>query len=210
MSETKSVLSGTVHFNLFDDIAFYIDAIIIGLAIIFAILVICIVIKKFLCDKKINSKTFSIYNEIMYYKKNKEHEKVSFAIMDYLGFRIPEEEIEFILATSQNAYMFFKFRKKAGARKIKFEDGKYLLQDKIKLTNWSNIFFILGTILFSFYLSFSFDFFSHIENRKNFILVSIYILCISIPMMISSYLSILENNAAERLINYTDEQKKGE
>ena len=25
MSETKSVLSGIVHFNLFDDIAFYID-----------------------------------------------------------------------------------------------------------------------------------------------------------------------------------------
>ena len=67
MSETKSVLSGIVHFNLFDDIAFYIDAIIIGLAIIFAILVICIVIKKFLCDKKINSKTFSIYNLLKFY-----------------------------------------------------------------------------------------------------------------------------------------------
>lgn len=210
MSETKSVLSGIVHFNLFDDIAFYIDAIIIGLAIIFAILIICIVIKKFLCDKKINSKTFSIYNEIMYYKKNKEHNKVSFAIMDYLGFRVSKEEIKFLLATSQNAYMFFKFRKKAGARKIKFEDGKYLLQDKIKLTKLSNIFFILGTILFSFYLSFSFDLFSYIGNRKDFILLSVYVLCISIPMMISSYLSILENNAAERLINYTDEQKKGE
>ena len=99
MSETKSVLSGIVHFNLFDDIAFYIDAIIIGLAIIFAILVICIVIKKFLCDKKINSKTFSIYNEIMYYKKNRDSDKLSFAIMDYLGFRVLEEEIKFILAT---------------------------------------------------------------------------------------------------------------
>lgn len=210
MSETKSVLSGIVHFNLFDDIAFYIDAIIIGLAIIFAILIICIVIKKFLCDKKINSKTFSIYNEIMYYKKNRDSDKLSFAIMDYLGFRVPEEEIKFILATSQNAYMFFKFRKNAGIRKIKFEDGKYLLQDKIKLTNWSNFFFILGTILFSFYLSFSFNLFLRIENKKDFILLSVYVLCISIPMMISSYLSILENNAAERLINYTDEQKKGE
>lgn len=210
MSETKSVLSGIVHFNLFDDIAFYIDAIIIGLAIIFAILIIYIVLKKFLCDKKINSKTFSIYNEIMYYKKKRDSDKLSFAIMDYLGFRVPEEEIKFILATSQNAYMFFKFRKKAGARKIKFEDGKYLVQDKIKLTKLSNIFFILGTILFSFYLSFSFDLFSYIGNRKDFILLSVYVLCISIPMMISSYLSILENNAAERLINYTDEQKKGE
>ena len=146
----------------------------------------------------------------MYYKKNKEHDKVSFAIMDYLGFRVSEEEIKFLLATSQNAYMFFKFRKKAGARKIKFEDGKYLLQDKKKLPIWSNIFFILGTILFSFYLSFSLDLFSHIENRKNFILLSVYVLCISIPMMISSYISILENNAAERLIDYKDERKKGE
>lgn len=210
MSETKSVLSGIVHFNLFEIIASHINAFIIVLAIIFAIIVIYIVLKKFLCDKKINSKTFSIYNEIMYYKKNKEHNKVSFAIMDYLGFRVSKEEIKFLLATSQNAYMFFKFRKKAGARKIKFEDGKYLLQDKIKLTKLSNIFFILGTILFSFYLSFSFDLFSYIGNRKDFIFLSVYVFCISIPMMISSYLSILENNAAERLINYTDEQKKGE
>lgn len=210
MSETKSVVSGIVHFNLFEIIASHINAFIIVLAIIFAIIIIYIVLKKFLCDKKNNSKTFSIYNEIMYYKKNKEHNKVSFAIMDYLGFRVSKEEIKFLLATSQNAYMFFKFRKKAGARKIKFEDGKYLLQDKIKLTKLSNIFFILGTILFSFYLSFSFDLFSYIGNRKDFILLSVYVLCISIPMMISSYLSILENNAAERLINYTDEQKKGE
>lgn len=210
MSETKSVVSGIVHFNLFEIIASHINAFIIVLAIIFAIIIIYIVLKKFLCDKKNNSKTFSIYNEIMYYKKNKEHNKVSFAIMDYLGFRVSKEEIKFLLATSQNAYMFFKFRKKAGARKIKFEDGKYLVQDKIKLTKLSNIFFILGTILFSFYLSFSFDLFSYIGNRKDFILLSVYVLCISIPMMISSYLSILENNAAERLINYTDEQKKGE
>lgn len=210
MSETESVSPEKIHFNLFECIAFYIDAIIIGLAIIFAILVIYIVIKKFLCDKKINSKTFSIYNEIMYYKKNKNSEKLSFAIMDYLGFRVSKEEIDFILATSQNAYMFFKFRKKAGTRKIKFEDGKYLLQDKIKLTNLSNIFFVLGTILFSFYLSFSFDIFSRIEKKKDFILLTVYILCISIPMMISSYISISENNAAKQLINYKDELTKGE
>lgn len=210
MSETESVSPEKIHFNLFDCIASYIDAIIIGLAIIFAILVIYIVIKKFLCDKKINSKTFSIYNEIMYYKKNKNSEKLSFAIMDYLGFRVSKEEINFILATSQNAYMFFKFRKKAGTRKIKFEDGKYLLQDRIKLTNLSNVFFILGTILFSFYLSFSFGIFSRIENKKDFILLTVYILCISIPMMISSYISISENNAAKQLINYKDELTKGE
>ncbi len=210
MSETESVSPEKIHFNLFDCIASYIDAIIIGLSIIFAILVIYIVIKKFLCDKKINSKTFSIYNEIMYYKKNKNSEKLSFAIMDYLGFRVSKEEINFILATSQNAYMFFKFRKKAGTRKIKFEDGKYLLQDRIKLTNLSNIFFILGTIFFSFYLSFSFDIFSRIENKKDFILLTVYILCISIPMMISSYISISENNAAKQLINYKDELTKGE
>ncbi len=210
MSETKSVLSGIVHFNLFEIIASHINAFIIVLAIIFAIIIIYIVLKKFLCDKKINSKTFSIYNEIMYYKKNRDSDKLSFAIMDYLGVRVSDEEIKFLLATSQNAYMFFKFRKKAGARKIKFEDGKYLLQDKVKLTKWSNIFFILGTILFSFYLSFSFDLFSYIGNRKDFIFLSVYVLCISIPMMISSYISILENNAVERLINYKDERKKGE
>ena len=112
MSETKSVVSGIVHFNLFEIIASHINAFIIVLAIIFAIIIIYIVLKKFLCDKKNNSKTFSIYNEIMYYKKNKEHNKVSFAIMDYLGFRVSKEEIKFLLATSQNAYMFFKFRKK--------------------------------------------------------------------------------------------------
>lgn len=210
MSETEVALPGKTHFNLFEGIASYIDTIIIGLAIVFAILVIYIVIRKFLCDKKINSKTFSIYNEIMYYKKNKEPYKVSFAIMDYLGFMVSEEEVKFILATSQNAYMFFKFRKKAGPRKIKFEDGKYLFQDKKKLINWSNMFFIFGTFLFSFYLSFSFDLFLHIENKKDFILLSVYILCISIPMMISSYISILENSAAERLINYKSERKKGE
>lgn len=210
MSETEAPLPEKTHFNLFEIIASNVTAIIIVLAIIFAIVIIYIVIKKFLRDKKINSKTFSIYNEIMYYKKNKEPYKVSFTIMNYLGFMVSEEEIKFILATSQNAYMFFKYRKKAGARKIKFEDGKYLLQDKIKLTNWSNFFFILGTILFSFYLSFSFDLFSYIGNRKDFILLSVYVLCISIPMMISSYISILENNAVERLINYKDERKKGE
>lgn len=210
MSETKSVLSGIVHFNLFEDIAFYIDAIIIGLAIIFAIVIIYIVIKKFLRDKKINSKTFSIYNEIMYYKKNKEPYKVSFTIMNYLGFMVSEEEIKFILATSQNAYMFFKYRKKAGTKQIKFENGRYLFRDKKKSIYCSYIFFILGIFLFSFYLSFSFELFSHIETKKDFILLSVYVLCISIPMMISSYISILENNAAERLINYKDERKKGE
>lgn len=210
MPETEVTLPEKTHFNLFEIIASHINAFIIVLAIIFAIIIIYIVLKKFLCDKKINSKTFSIYNEIMYYKKNRDSDKLSFAIMDYLGFRVSDEEIKFLLATSQNAYMFFKFRKKAGARKIKFEDGKYLLQDKVKLTKWSNIFFILGTILFSFYLSFSFDLFSYIGNRKDFIFLSVYVLCISIPMMISSYISILENNAVERLINYKDERKKGE
>lgn len=191
-------------FDLLELFASHISGIIICLAIFFAIFIIYILIKKFLCDKQINSKTFSIYNEIMYYKRKKEFDKVSYALMDYLGFRVSEEEVKFILATSQNTYMFFKFRKRAGARKIKFEDGKYLLKDKLQLTKWPNFFFILGTILFSFYLSFSFDLFIKIENQKDFILLSVYVLCITIPMMISSYISILENNAAEELINYKD------
>ncbi|MDY4465321.1 MAG: hypothetical protein SPE30_03410 [Candidatus Treponema excrementipullorum] len=182
------------------------------IALIAAAVIIYFIIKKFLYDGVFRSKKLSKYNEILYLKNRNETDKVSFAIRDYLGFDIPEEEINFALSNPQNAFMFFTHRKKAGKSKVKFENGKYTVINNICIfcNFFSWLFFIIGAAMFSVYISFFSILSNSIEDKKNLILFSIYVLCISLPMMISSYISISENYSAKQLGKFTLANDEGE
>lgn len=176
-------------------------------AFIAATVIIFFIRKKFLYDGAFRSKKLSKYNEVLYLIKRNERDKASFVIMDYLGFDISEEEIEFVLSNSRNAFMFFTHRKKAGKSNVKFENGKYTVKYHKVLPL---IFFLIGALLFSLYISFFSILFNSIEDKKNLILLSIYVLCISLPMMISSYISISENYSAKQLEKFTSADDEGE
>lgn len=184
-----------------------IEEILFGFSSIAAVVIVFLIIKMFLFSSPFRSKKLSKYNEILYLIKRKEKGKASFAIMDYLGFDISEEEIEFVLSNSRNAFMFFTHRKKAGKSNVKFENGKYTVKYHKVLPL---IFFSIGALLFSLYISFFSILFNSIEGKKNLILFSIYVLCISLPMMISSYVSISENYSAEQLGKFTPANDEGE
>ena len=184
-----------------------IEEILFGFSSIAAVVIVFLIIKMFLFSSPFRSKKLSKYNEILYLIKRKEKGKASFAIMDYLGFDISEEEIEFVLSNSRNAFMFFTHRKKAGKSNVKFENGKYTVKYHKVLPL---IFFLIGALLFSLYISFFSILFNSIEDKKNLILLSIYVLCISLPMMISSYVSISENQSAKQLEKFTSANYKGE
>lgn len=177
------------------------------IALIAAAVIIYFIIKKFLYDGVFRSKKLSKYNEILYLKNRNETDKVSFAIRDYLGFDIPEEEINFALSNPRNAFMFFTHRKKAGKSKVKFENGKYTAEYHKVLPL---IVFSIGVLLFSLYISFFSILSNSIEDKKNLILFSIYVLCISLPMMISSYISISENFSSAQLEEFSPANDEGE
>ena len=182
-------------------------------ALIVTTVIIYFIIKKFLFDGVFRSKKLSKYNEILYLIKRNETDKVSFAIRDYLGFDIPEEEIDFAFSNPRNAFMFLTHRKKAGKRKVKFGNGKYTVINNICtkcciFSSW--LFFIIGVTMFSVYISFFSILSNSIEDKKNLILFSIYVLCISLPMMISSYISISENYSAKQLKKFTLTNDEGE
>lgn len=185
------------------------------LALIMAAVIIYFIIKKFLYDGAFRSKKLSKYNEVLYLIKRNEKDKASFVIMDYLGFDIPEEEIDFVFSNPRNAFVFLTNRKKAGKNKVKFENGKYTVINNIcDICNFCNffswLFFIIGAAMFSVYITFFSILLNSIEDKKTFILLSIYVLCISLPMMISSYVSISENQSAKQLEKFTSANYKGE
>lgn len=182
-------------------------------ALIVTTVIIYFIIKKFLFDGVFRSKKLSKYNEILYLKNRNETDKVSFAIRDYLGFDIPEEEIDFVFSNPRNAFVFLTNRKKAGKSKVKFENGKYTVINNnctkcCIFSSW--LFFIIGVAMFSVYISFSPTLFYSIEDKKLFILLSIYVLYISLSMMILSYVCISENQSAEQLEELTSANDEGE
>lgn len=192
-----------------------IKEILFGFSGIAAVVIVFLIIKMFLFSSPFRSKKLSKYNEVLYLIKRNERDKASFVIMDYLGFDIPEEEIDFVFSNPRNAFVFLTNRKKAGKSKVKFENGKYTVINNIcNICNFCNffswLFFIIGAAMFSVYITFFSILLNSIEDKKTFILLSIYVLCISLPMMISSYVSISENQSAKQLKKFTSANYKGE
>lgn len=190
-----------------------IKEILFGFSGIAAVVIVFLIIKMFLFSSPFRSKKLSKYNEILYLKNRNEADKVSFAIRDYLGFDIPEEEIDFAFSNPRNAFMFLTHRKKAGKSKVKFGNGKYTVINNnctkcCIFSSW--LFFIIGVAMFSVYISFSPTLFYSIEDKKLFILLSIYVLYISLSMMILSYVCISENQSAEQLEELTSANDEGE
>ena len=186
-----------------------IKEILFGFSGIAAVVIVFLIIKMFLFSSPFRSKKLSKYNEILYLKNRNETDKVSFAIRDYLGFDIPEEEIDFAFSDPRNAFMFLTHRKKAGENKVKFENGKYTAKVSKIFHILSILLYSIGIILLSVYVVYSVDIY-FILNKIDFFLLTSYVVSISIPLAVAPYFCLSADHAAKQLARYTSSSQKGE
>lgn len=186
-----------------------IKEILFGFSGIAAVVIVFLIIKMFLFSSPFRSKKLSKYNEILYLKNRNETDKVSFAIRDYLGFDIPEEEIDFAFSAPRNAFMFLTHRKKAGENKLQFENGKYTAKVSKIFHILSILLYSIGIILLSVYWVYWIDIY-FILNKKDFFLLTFYVVSISIPLAGAPYFCLSADHAANQLARYTSSSQKGE
>jgi hypothetical protein len=93
------------------------------------------------------------YIRKMFFDNNKKDKRpFKFAIQEYLGIKLEEKEIEYII-NNENFYLISKNINLAYS-KIKFDDNKYQLKHPIFDKIFSIIFYILTVLPTLFYISF--------------------------------------------------------
>jgi len=167
-----------------------------------------------LLRKKILCKRRSLKGKNLYFKTiRKEYIEDTingcFAIQQYFNRYLREDEIDYILK-SPNAYKIFSLLKAAWG-KYEFKDNKFV--PNVKGYNYilPGIGYFISWVLLTIQIMCLDKIMSAITNQcYSWVIIIIFSLCVSIPLLITCSMSISGINCARRLAEVTNEEKKND
>jgi len=182
--------------------------------VVFLLLVTAVFIHIYINPTKNHSKRYRIFSELYYlYTHDETKKQAYFAVKDYLGFNITNQEIDYVFSPeTQIEFNFLKFRKSAG-NFIKFNPDVNAEFQYVSVVPKVVVFFAYFTYLFGalgiWFYFFNIQFWLKELSRKSFFLCAVYDAAIFGSMLWFGILSLSQIGSIKVLVGKPEKKQKG-